>query len=128
MNFSSMRGKTGFSPGTESAIEKVDILRSEGSEGPPRSRSGKDAFLLVDDDIHLIADTKVRHVAGKDIGWRQHVRQRIGAVGERFDIKEDRARNVLCDVARVGIYRWGNTDRRKCYIQDNDAGIVQAGG
>ena len=97
MNLSRVHGETGFDPSVESAIEKVDILRSEGPEGPPCSGCGEDAFLLVDDDVMLIADSKSRHVAGKDIGRRQHVGQRIGVVGERFDIKEDCARNVLCD-------------------------------
>ncbi len=116
-NFSGVRREAGFDPGAKSSIEKINIFRSEGSEGPPCSRCREDSFLLIDDDVLLIRYAESRHVSGKLVGRRQHVGQRIGAVGERFDIKEDCARNVLCEVARARIHRRYNTDRGKRRIQ-----------
>src|SRR5579859_1002918 len=93
VNRTGVRRKTSLDPGAEPAIEKIDIFRPKRFEGPPCSRAGKDAFLLVDDDVHLVANPKRRHVAGKNIGWGQHVGQRAGAVGKLFDIEENCAGN-----------------------------------
>ena len=51
-----------------------------------------------------LVETRAIHYA-KNIGRGQHVGQWAGAVGELVDIEEDRARNVLRDVARTRINR-----------------------
>ena len=128
VNAARVSRETGFDPGAEAAVENVDILGSEGAEHPPCSRSGKDAFLLVDHYRHVIVDTKSRHAMRKNIGRGQHVGQWAGAVGELVDIEEDRARNVLRDVACARINRRRDTDRRERGIKDHDAWIAQTVG
>ena len=61
----------------------------------------------------------------KNIGRGQHVGQWAGAVGELVDIEEDRARDVLRDVARTRINRRRDTDRRERGIKDHDAWIAR---
>ncbi len=56
------------------------------------------------------------------------MRQRSGVVREVLDIKEDCPRNVLREIARAGINRWGNTHRRKRGIKNDDTWIVQTAG
>jgi hypothetical protein len=125
VNVSGVCRETGFDPGAKSAVEKVDILGSGGLEHPPCSRAGENAFLLVDDDVHLITDTKSRKAPGKDLVWRQHVGQRAGAVRELLNIKEDCVWNMAREVVRSGIHCWRDTDWRKRGIKDNDTWTVQ---
>jgi hypothetical protein len=68
VNAARVSRETGFDPGAEAAVENVDILGTEGAEHPPCSRSGKDAFLLVDHCGHVIVDTKSRHAMRKTSG------------------------------------------------------------
>src|ERR1700761_3147118 len=128
VNVARVSGETGFDPGAEAAVQNVDILGSEGAEHPPCSRSGKNAFLLVDHYGHMTIDTKSRHAMRKNIRCGQHVGQWAGAVGELVDIKEDCARNVLDEVARTRINRRRDADRRERGIKDYDAWIAQTVG
>lgn len=50
--------------------------------------------------------------------WPCDRRQWAGAVGELVDIEEDRARNVLRDLACTRINRRRDTDRRELGIKD----------
>jgi hypothetical protein len=60
----------------------------------PAARGGAQRRIVIDDDAVVAADAERHHRPSELRRRGQHVRRRVGMVGQRVDIEEDRARNV----------------------------------
>ena len=79
-------------PLRKSAVEDEHVLGAEQAKSPPHPRRGKQARTVIDDDGIAIGDAERAHLARELLVVRQHMRQRVGMVGNRIDVEAHRAR------------------------------------
>ena len=85
---------------------------TEQAKCPPYPRCREHAGAVINDDGVGIGNTKRAGIAGKLLGARQHMRQRIGVVGNGVDVEAHRAGNVAGKIFGCGVARHGRKIER----------------
>ena len=120
----SFRQRTALAlPFRQAAVEDRDVLMAEHPEHPPGARRRKQANGVVDDDL-LPSPMPIRRTAAENFSAaRQHMGQGVRSVGDRVDVEELRAGNMLDQILGVGIAALGREMPRG--IEDDEVRRVE---
>ena len=87
-------------PARQPARQNRDFFHAEVLQHPPCARGGEEVTFIINNEVFVFADAQLAHRHRKRFRARQHVRQGRVAIGEGFDIKKYRARQMSGTVFR----------------------------
>ena len=100
-------------PARQTARQNRDFFHAKLFQHPPCARRGEQIAFIVNNKMFVFADAQLAHRHGKRFRARQHVRQGRGVIGEGFDVKKYRARQMSGTVftghVTMLLPRWGHT-------------------
>ena len=113
-------------PLLQAAIQDPHVPMPERQEHPPHPGGCDPAAGIVDHDRIVVGDAERADVAAELFGVREHMRQRIGMIGDRVDVEPHRARDVRVEI--VVLRQRQDARHLELRVDDLDAGIAEMGG